>query len=127
MATIKYTREKTVTEEVEFNVDDGIYYIGCLSEVKEWGKYYRVERIDIENSKVTLLVECLYLDSIRFNGKSLQHGVDKHEFEKIAQITSGDKTTITHGQREFISKELFIEYYNKTMENITKRMNIDVI
>jgi len=122
MATVKFMTEKRVQIEVEFDIKDGVYYIGSLSGSSNWGKYYKVERIDIEDSKITFKAKCLYLDSIEINGKTLNHGVDKYEFERITKIQNNIQEELIHGQMELITEDLFLAYYNETMDNINKRM-----
>jgi len=122
MATIKINTTKTVNVELEFEIKDGIYCIGHLSDVKQWGKYYRLDRIVIQNSKVVHKTECLYLDSIRIDGKSLLHGMDRFEFEKIVKAQTGNKNIDIHGSLVIIDQELFFEYYNQTMSNINKKL-----
>jgi len=117
---VKFTTKKFVEVETEHDIKDGIYYIGRLSDVAAWGKYYAVERIEILNSKVLHKIVCLYLDSIQCDGIHLQHGMDKFDFETIMKIETGVKEQETHGQRVFISEDTFLAYYNETIENVNK-------
>lgn len=125
MAKVKFITEKNVQVEVEYEVKDGTYYIGSMSGISEWGKYYRIERIDIKNLKVKEHVRCLYLDSIEIIGRTLQHGMDKYDFEKLMKIETGTQVSKICDLMEFVTENVFLDYYNQTMANITKRLFLE--